>query len=165
MASESKSESNKETKERSALPFEPKKNKPAEKKPKAKPSPIRKSWEKQAVKTTDPQALNIPDVVSRRMAKRMAAFCGIPTFAAVGVFIVSYFLISKNIVELPHTAVVLVSMGLFGLGVLGLSYGLLSASWDEESPGSLVGWSEFNTNLGRMTAAWREARQSKKSSS
>jgi len=52
-----------------------------------------------------------------------------------------------------------VSMGFFGLGVLGLSYGVLSASWDEEIPGSKLGWREFTTNWGRMTSAWRSARQ------
>jgi hypothetical protein len=55
--------------------------------------------------------------------------------------------------------VVLVSMGFFGLGVLGLSYGVLSASWDEEIPGTKLGWQEFTTNLGRMTSAWRSAGQ------
>jgi hypothetical protein len=50
-------------------------------------------------------------------------------------------------------------MGFFGLGVLGLSYGVLSASWDEDEPGTKFGWQEFKTNFGRMTAAWRSAGQ------
>jgi ABC-type dipeptide/oligopeptide/nickel transport system permease subunit len=61
--------------------------------------------------------------------------------------------------DLPNIAVVLVSMGFFGLGVLGLTYGVLSSSWDEETPGSLWGFQEFTTNWGRMTAAWRASRQ------
>jgi len=74
-------------------------------------------------------------------------------------FIVSYWITINEIFELPNTAVVLVSLGFFGLGVLGLSYGVLSASWDPEISGSLVGWSEFTTNLGRMTQAWRTAKE------
>jgi hypothetical protein len=54
-------------------------------------------------------------------------------------------------------------MGFFGLGVVGLSYGMLSASWDEDQPGSKLGWREFKTNLGRLTAGWRSQREQKKS--
>jgi hypothetical protein len=66
--------------------------------------------------------------------------------------------VSKGLFDLPNTAVLLVSMGCFGLGVLGLSYGVLSASWDEEVSGSTLGWEEFNTNFGRMREAWRAAK-------
>jgi hypothetical protein len=74
-------------------------------------------------------------------------------------FVLSYLLVSRDILPLPNYAVVAVSMGFFGLGVLGLSYGVLSASWEEEIPGSLVGWTEFTTNLDRMTSAWRASRK------
>jgi hypothetical protein len=74
------------------------------------------------------------------------------------IFIASYLAVTKGGVALPTSAVVILSMGFFGLGVLGLSYGLLSASWDETSPGSKLGWEEFNTNFGRMRAAWRSAK-------
>jgi len=53
-------------------------------------------------------------------------------------------------------------MGLFGLGVLGLSYGLISASWDEQRVGTWWGWEEFTTNLKRIFAAWRSARQERR---
>ena len=97
------------------------------------------------------------------MIRRMALLCGIPTALGILSFVVSYLLVVNLEVELPNVAVVLVSMGFFGLGVLGLSYGVLSASWEEESPGTLLGWQEFTTNLGRLTSAWREAREAKKS--
>ncbi|MDW8463816.1 MAG: PAM68 family protein [Geminocystis sp.] len=60
---------------------------------------------------------------------------------------------------MPNTAVLLVTLGLFGLGVLGLSYGIFSASWDEDRVGSWWGWSEFKLNFGRFVSAWREHRQ------
>lgn len=93
------------------------------------------------------------------MISRMAILCGVPTALGIFTFIVSYFVVSSDLIELPTVAVLLTSLGFFGLGVLGLSYGVISASWDEERPGSLLGWSEFTTNLGRMTAARREARK------
>ncbi|NEQ22599.1 MAG: DUF3464 family protein, partial [Microcoleus sp. SIO2G3] len=36
---------------------------------------------------------------------------------------------------------------------------VLSASWDEEIPGTKLGWREFTLNLGRLTSGWRSARQ------
>jgi len=76
-------------------------------------------------------------------------------------FIASYVAVSHDWFKLPNIAVVFVSMGFFGLGVLGLSYGVLSASWDEEIAGSKIGWNEFTTNWGRMRSAWRENAQLK----
>jgi UDP-N-acetylmuramyl pentapeptide phosphotransferase/UDP-N-acetylglucosamine-1-phosphate transferase len=101
----------------------------------------------------------IPEAVSKRMVRRMALLCGIPTVLGIATFFGSYFLVTNFGLKLPNPAVVLVSMGFFGLGVLGLSYGVLSASWDEEIPGTKLGWQEFTTNLGRMTSAWRSAGQ------
>jgi hypothetical protein len=101
----------------------------------------------------------IPQIVSQRMARRMALFCGIPSLLGVSTFFVSYFIVTNGLYPLPNAAVVLVSMGFFGLGVLGLSYGVISASWDEAVPGSRLGWSEFNTNIGRLTEAWRSTRK------
>ncbi len=103
----------------------------------------------------------IPEVVSKRMARRMAFFCGIPSALGMLTFIASYFLLIKAGIKLPNVAVVLVSMGFLGLGVLGLSYGLISASWDEERVGTRIGWEEFNTNFKRLSDAWKSARQKK----
>ena len=108
---------------------------------------------------TSPQGTAIPEVVSRRMAKRMALFSGIPTVLGVLTFIVSYVIVSQHWFKLPNIAVVLVSMGLFGLGVLGLSYGVISASWDEDRLGSWHGWGEFVTNFGRLRQSWKSRRQ------
>lgn len=155
------------------LPFEPVRkkaakaskpeSKPAEKAPAQKSALIEKrpTGSKSAVQarsrpTGEPMA-PIPDVVSRRMARRMAFFCGIPTSLGILTFVVSYFIVTRGI-KLPNAAVVLVSMGFFGLGVLGLTYGILSACWDEERSGSLIGAEEFSTNFGRLRAAWKEAR-------
>ncbi|MCD8486876.1 MAG: PAM68 family protein [Desertifilum sp.] len=101
----------------------------------------------------------IPEVVSKRMVRRMATLSGVPFGLAISTFFASYWIVTQTEFPLPHVAVVLVSMGFFGLSVLGLSYGVLSASWDEQAPGSLLGWQEFTTNFGRMTAAWRSSKQ------
>lgn len=104
--------------------------------------------------------MGIPETVSRRMVKRMALFSGIPTVLGMATFVVSYFIVTQDIFELPTYAVLLVSLGCFGLGVLGLSYGVLSSSWEEDAPGSPLGLAEFGDNWGRMTEAWRSQKKS-----
>jgi hypothetical protein len=40
-----------------------------------------------------------------------------------------YWIISHNLLEIPSYVAMLVSLSLFGLGFIGLSYGIFSASW------------------------------------
>ncbi|MEM1369083.1 MAG: PAM68 family protein [Cyanobacteria bacterium P01_H01_bin.15] len=101
----------------------------------------------------------IPQAVSKRMVRRMALFCGIPTSLGIASFVVFYLLETQEILEVPPSAVVLVSLGLFGLGVAGLSYGILSASWDENRSGGWFGAGEFRVNVSRLFSSWRAARQ------
>lgn len=106
---------------------------------------------------------SIPEVVSQRMVGRMVMFSGVPLLLALSIFVGSYFIVINEILVLPNTAVLLASLGCFGLSVVGLSYGLFSASWDEEISGSALGWSEFKLNLGRAWEGWKSARQNKAS--
>jgi hypothetical protein len=110
-------------------------------------------------KATAKQSAAIPEVISRRMARRMAFFCGIPTALGMLTLVVSYIIITQHWYKLPHVAVLMVNLGFFGLGVLGLSYGALSTSWDEDRLGTWFGWNEFRVNFGRLTESWRSAKQ------
>jgi Photosynthesis affected mutant 68 len=157
-----------EKSESARLPFEPAQTikKTAKKTPPAIPKPAiakpKSAIEKpNAAKkaSTGSAFVGIPESVSRRMAKRAGLFCGIPTLLGMLTFVVSYFIVSKNIYKLPPIAVLLVSLGFFGLGVLGLSYGAFSASWDEGRLGSWLGFSEFRTNFGRTISSWKAAQQ------
>jgi hypothetical protein len=141
---------------RDSLPFEPKQNK------KKTPKTITNPPVTQATKTTAKEEASltaIPEVVSKRMVRRMALFSGIPTSLGILSFFAFYWIVSRNLVDLPPTAVLLITLGCFGLGVVGLSYGLLSAAWEEDRIGSWLGWEEFQINFSRLTAAWRESRQ------
>ncbi|MCF4970445.1 PAM68 family protein [Nostoc sp. CMAA1605] len=152
-----------EESESTRLPFEPKtkRQKPA----KAKNTPPIKSQEPEKQEKQQPpftkEEMAIPQVVSQRMIRRVAAFCGIPTALGISALVVSYLLATYSDIKLAPIAVLLVNMGLFGLGVLGITYGVLSASWDEDRVGGLIGFSEFRTNWGRMADVWRETRQKK----
>ena len=146
-----------EASQRERLPFEPAKKR--QKSAKKTPAPV-ETPDKSGKKTpVSKEEMAIPAAVSQRMARRMAFFCGIPTALGMSTFVASYIILTNAWFDLPNIAVVLVSMGFFGLGVLGLTYGVLSASWDEDVAGSLWGFQEFTTNFGRMTAAWRASRQ------
>ncbi len=146
--------------ERSQLPFEPKKKRQKAPKSQNKPS-VKQEAEKQVDKkrTYTKEEMAIPKVVSQRMIRRVAGFCGVPTFLGIATLVASYLLAVYAQIQLPAIAVLLVNMGLFGLGVIGITYGVLSASWDEERVGGLVGLTEFSTNWGRMVEVWRESRQ------
>jgi hypothetical protein len=93
------------------------------------------------------------------MGQRMAVFCGIPSVLGMSSLFIFYWLKVKEVVELPPYLAFAVSFGFLGLGVLGLSYGLFSASWDEERAGSTWGADEFKLNLGRTKDAWKASKK------
>lgn len=146
--------------QRSPIPFEPKNRKKQRRKAATKGSNVGKTGREQAevARRASPSQRTIPEAVSRRMIRRMVFFCGLPTALGISSFILSYFIVTEQWFPLPNAAVVAVSMGFFGMGVLGLSYSVFSASWDENTPGSWLGWNEFVVNFRRMTQAWRSSR-------
>lgn len=141
---------------RDPLPFEPKsKKKKVEKKPPQAVAPSSRTSRSNGKKPRRPVEGAIPEVVSGRMLKRMALFSGIPTSMAMLSFVAFYLVVSQGWLEVPNYVAFAVSLLFFGLGVVGLSYGIFSSSW-EEYPGSFWGWPEFRLNLGRTLAAWRK---------
>ncbi len=147
--------------QRQPLPFEPKSNKPSGSKATSNsasstaPS-AKKASSKSSPRPTDKDDAGIPEVVSRRMIRRMAFFAGIPTFLGMSSFVIAYILLTRHIVEFPNVVVLLVSLGFFGLGTVGLSYGVLSASWQEDEEGSLLGTAEFSVNFQRLIQGLRK---------
>lgn len=149
-----------EESERSRLPFEPNKKRPKPAKITSQPAVKTPETSQELKKPPYTKAeMAVPEVVSQRMIRRVAAFCGIPTFLGVASLVASYLLVTLAHIQLPPIAVLLVNMGLFGLGVLGITYGVLSASWDEDRTGSWLGFGEFTTNWGRMAEVWKETRK------
>ena len=100
----------------------------------------------------------IPKYVANRMARRIAITTGIPTLSGMGVFIGSYFLISKGIAEISPTVTLVSSAMCFLFGLLGLSYGILSASWDL-NPGSFLGFENIKPNINRMKDAFKSTKK------
>ncbi|MFZ9147897.1 PAM68 family protein [Vulcanococcus sp.] len=103
-------------------------------------------------KPSNPQA--IPPAVANRMARRVAIATGIPTVLGMASFIVSYLLVSRGVLDIPPAATLVTSGGFFLLGLLGLSYGVLSASW-EDAPGSLLGFEQVGVNISRLRSSFK----------
>lgn len=157
--------------EQERLPFEPKskRNKspkdtpPVAAEKSAKPSaPAVTSTPNRQSTSYTREDTSIPEVVSRRMLRRMLYFSGLPVVLGILVFFASYVLIVQGIADLPNVIVLLTTLACFGLSVVGLSYGALSASWEESTPGSLIGFDQFQVNLGRLVGSWRQAREERR---
>jgi Photosynthesis affected mutant 68 len=138
---------------RKSLPFEPSANKLRPTVAKRKPVIMNKPGRD----STALESSRIPDVVGKRMIARSVVLSGTPTVLGMLVFVGSYFAITHGI-KLPNVVVLLVSMGCLGLGVLGLSYGILSASWEEYQEGSWLGLAEFKLNFGRMKEGYKKSK-------
>ena len=104
------------------------------------------------------QSSGIPKYVADRMAKRIFFTAGIPTIMGMSVFVVSYIIVTRNIAEIPPSSTIAISALFFLLGLGGLSFGILSASWDKE-PGSFFGIENIPLNIERAKAAFRPASQ------
>ena len=92
------------------------------------------------------------------MARRVAIATGIPSIMGMGVFVGSYFLVSRQIMDVPPGITLLASGGFFLLGLGGLSYGVLSASW-EQNAGTLLGLEHIKPNIQRMRESIRAQNQ------
>ena len=100
----------------------------------------------------------IPKYVADRMARRIFFTAGIPTLMGMSVFVVSYIIVTRNIAEIPPSSTIAISALFFLLGLAGLSFGILSASWDKE-PGSFFGIENIPLNIQRAKSAFKPASQ------
>ena len=104
------------------------------------------------------QSSGIPKYVADRMARRIFFTAGIPTIMGMSVFVISYVIVTRNIAEIPPSSTIAISALFFLLGLGGLSFGILSASWDKE-PGSFFGIENIPLNIERAKAAFKPASQ------
>ena len=112
----------------------------------------------ETVITPKKSSSGIPKYVADRMARRIFIAAGIPTIMGMSVFVVSYIIVTRNIAEIPPSSTIAVSALFFLLGLAGLSFGILSASWDKD-PGSFFGIENIPLNIQRAKAAFKPATQ------
>ena len=78
---------------------------------------------------------------------------GIPTVSGMSVFVLSYLAVSRGIVDIPPALTLITSASCFFIGLIGLSYGILSSSW-EPTPGSILGFENIRPNIKRVKEAF-----------
>lgn len=94
----------------------------------------------------DPDGGVIPEIVTNRMIGRMGITVGIPLFIGLLFFPFFYYLKVIQKIDVPTWVPFIVSFIFFGTALLGISYGIVSCSWDPLREGSLLGWNEAQKN-------------------
>ena len=106
----------------------------------------------------EPEMREVSPVVNSRMFRRILAFSGVPIAAGIALFPAFYYLKKVAGVDVPTWVVYVVQSITWGGGLAGISYGILSSSWDPSREGTLLGGSEFRANLGAILERGRERR-------
>ena len=88
----------------------------------------------------------VPEVVTNRMLKRIGYGVGIPLGLGLLFFPVFWYLKVGLKVDVPEWLPLLVSGLFFGSSGFGITYGIVSTSWDPKREGSLLGWTEAQAN-------------------
>ena len=92
----------------------------------------------------------MPEVVSERMLKRVVPFAALPVLGAFVLFGGFYFSKTQLDLEVPPTVVAYATQALFFASFAGISWGVMSTSWDEKEEGSLLGAEQAKKNIDMM---------------
>jgi len=93
------------------------------------------------------------------MGMRMLPFVGLPLFGGIGVFVAFWYLATYKGLEYQPTLVASSTIAVLVVGLLGITYSVMSASWDPEVEGSTLGVQEFQTNIGNIQTGLRRSRE------
>ena len=76
----------------------------------------------------------------------------------LAIFVGAFFYSKKYDVVVPPSIIAYATQVPFVLGLVGISYAIISSSWDEE-PGSLLGFKEFGINFQRIKDGLNRTRE------
>jgi len=96
---------------------------------------------------TGGEAAVIPEKVAQRMGKRMLPFVGIPLLGGMGTFVGFWYMATYRDLEFEPVLVAGTTIALLAVGLVGITYSMMSASWDAEREGSILGTDEFSRNI------------------
>lgn len=108
---------------------------------------------------SDPSVGAVPEIVADRMIGRIAAFFGVPVFGGLTIFVGAFLYSKQTDTVIQPNIVAYATQVPFVLGLLGITYGILSASWEPENKGSTLGLDEFKTNVGRIKNGLERTRE------
>jgi len=101
----------------------------------------------QVMLETGGEAAVIPEKVAQRMGKRMLPFVGIPLFGSIAAFVGFWYMATYRDLEYQPVLVAGSTIALLLIGLIGITYSMMSASWDPEREGSILGTDEFSRNI------------------
>ena len=98
----------------------------------------------------DPTAGVMPQAVSDRMLARVVPFAALPVGGAFLAFVGFWFANTQLDLDITPQIVAYTTQALFLLGFGGITYGVMSTSWDENEEGSALGAEEAKSNWVKM---------------
>jgi len=108
---------------------------------------------------TGGEAAVIPEKVAQRMGKRMLPFVGIPLFGSMGAFVGFWYMATYRDMEFQPVLVAGTTIALLAIGLVGITYSMMSASWDPEREGSVLGTDEFSRNIDNIKGGLSRSRE------
>lgn len=124
---------------------------------------MRKNFQERGLMEPDngPDAGVLPQVVADRMIRRIAGFAGVP-LGGLFVFFGAYFVAKyKFDISVIPVVVAYTTLGCIGSAGVGITYGIMSSSWDPDVDGTALGFKEAKVNIvrakdGLLTALSKE---------
>lgn len=107
----------------------------------------------------DPTAAAIPEKVAMRMGRRMLPFVGVPLFGGMAAFVAFWYFATYKNVQFQPALVAFTTIGLLAIGLLGITYSVMSASWDPDREGSAMGFDEFSNNIENLKSGLKRSRE------
>uniref|UniRef100_A0A0G4HA12 Uncharacterized protein n=1 Tax=Chromera velia CCMP2878 TaxID=1169474 RepID=A0A0G4HA12_9ALVE len=105
---------------------------------------------------------SVPEEVSDRMLARIVRFAPLPLIFGLLLFPLNSYLLEEWDFGLESIPLAWLTQFCFVVGLLGIPYGIISASWEPEVEGSALGWEEFQENtMGIAEAFSRQQKDSK----
>jgi len=101
----------------------------------------------------------IPEKVARRMGNRMLPFVGIPLFGSIGTFVGFWYMATYRDLEFQPALVAASSIAFLAIGLVGITYSIMSTSWDPDREGSALGGDEFGKNVDSIKAGLSRSRE------
>ncbi|XP_044467911.1 uncharacterized protein PAM68-like [Mangifera indica] len=96
---------------------------------------------------------HLPQVVLERMIVRILVAVGVPLATGIALLHLFGMVKEQKLWDVPLWLPFLTTLLTFGMSALGIAYGSLSTSWDEEKKGSVLGLEEAKQNWVEM---WKE---------
>eukprot|EP00591_Stephanopyxis_turris_P006216 CAMPEP_0195525466 /NCGR_PEP_ID=MMETSP0794_2-20130614/25957_1 /TAXON_ID=515487 /ORGANISM="Stephanopyxis turris, Strain CCMP 815" /LENGTH=229 /DNA_ID=CAMNT_0040655945 /DNA_START=175 /DNA_END=864 /DNA_ORIENTATION=- len=98
----------------------------------------------------NPGAAAIPEKVAMRMGNRMLPFVGIPLFGGMGAFVAFWYFATYRDYVFQPALVAGTTIAILAVSLLGITYSVMSASWDPDEEGSALGFDQFGSNVNNL---------------